>query len=74
MGLGFWVKQRAGRHGLRDSEASWDGWKGRKRRGGAPGSDWGRNKDEDEDHWWRRCIAVSAAMMRPAMYRLRRGR
>ena len=31
-------------------------------------------KDEDDDHWWRRCIAVSAAMMRPAKYRLRRGR
>ena len=31
-------------------------------------------KDEDYDHWWRRCIAVSAAMMRPAKYRLRRGR
>lgn len=51
-----------------------DGWKGRKRRGGAPGSDWGRNKDEDDDHWWRRCIAVAAAMMRPAKYRMRRGR
>ena len=31
-------------------------------------------KDEDDDHWWRRCIAVSAAMMRPAKYRMRRGR
>ena len=31
-------------------------------------------KDEDDDHWWRRCIAVSAAMMRPAKYRVRRGR
>ena len=51
-----------------------DGWKGRKRRGGSPGSDWGHNKDEDDDHWWRRCIAVSAAMMRPAKYRMRRGR
>ena len=40
----------------------------------SPGSGWGRNKDEDDDHWWRRCIAVSAAMMRPAKYRLQRGR
>ena len=42
--------------------------------GGSPGSGWGRDKDEDYDHWWRRCIAVSAAMMRPAKYRMRRGR
>ena len=74
MGPGFWVKQRAGRRGLGVSEAEWDGWKGRKRRGGSPGSDRGGNKDEDDDHWWRRCIAVAAAMMRPAKYRMRRGR
>lgn len=42
--------------------------------GGSPGSGWGCDKDEDDDHWWRRCIAVSAAMMRPAKYRMRRGR
>ena len=42
--------------------------------GSSPDSGWGRDKDEDDDHWWRRCIAVSAAMMRPAKYRLRRGR
>ena len=42
--------------------------------GGSPGSGWGRDKDEDDEHWWRRCIAVSAAMMRPAKYRLRRCR
>ena len=36
--------------------------------GGSPCSGWGRDKDEDNDHWWRRCIAVSAAMMRPAKY------
>lgn len=42
--------------------------------GGSPGYGWGRDKDEDEEHWWRRCIAVSAAMMRPAKYRMRRGR
>lgn len=41
---------------------------------GLPDSGWGRDKDEDNEHWWRRCIAVSAAMMRPAKYRLRRGR
>ena len=42
--------------------------------GGSPGSGWGRDKDEDDDHWWRRCIAVSTAMMRPVKYRVRRGR
>ena len=42
--------------------------------GGSPSSGWGRDKGEDDDHWWRRCIAVSAAMMRPAKYRVRRGR
>ena len=42
--------------------------------GGSPGSGWGRDKDEDDEHWWRRCIAVSAAMMRPVKYRIRRGR
>ena len=42
--------------------------------GGSPGFGWGRDKDEDDEHWWRRCIAVSSAMMRPAKYRLRRGR
>ena len=42
--------------------------------GGSPGSGWGRDKDEDDEHWWRRCIAVSAAMMRPAKYRMRSGR
>ncbi len=25
----------------------------------------GRDKDEDDEQWWRRCIARSAAMMRP---------
>ena len=71
---GFWVKQRGGKAVFEGSEAEWDGWKGRKRRVARLGSDWGRNKDEDDDHWWRRCIAVSAAMMRPAKYRLRRRR
>lgn len=39
--------------------------------GGSPGSGWGRDKDEDDEHWWRRCIAVSAAMMRPAMAKIK---
>ena len=42
--------------------------------GGSPVLGLGLDKDEDDDHWWRRCIAVSAAMIRPARYRLRRGR
>ena len=42
--------------------------------GGSPGTGWGRDKDEDDEHWWRRCIAASAAMMRPTKYRVRRGR
>ena len=28
-------------------------------------SNWCRNKDEDDEHWWRRCIATAAAMMKP---------
>ena len=42
--------------------------------GSSPGTGWGRDKNEDDEHWWRRCIAVSSAMMRPAKYRVRRGR
>lgn len=42
--------------------------------GGSLGSGWGRDKDEDDEHCWRRCIAVSAAMMRPVKYRIRRSR
>ena len=42
--------------------------------GSSPDSGWVRDKDEDDNHWWRRCIAVSAAMMRPAKYRIRRSR
>lgn len=30
--------------------------------GSSPGTGWGRDKDEDDEHWWRRCIAQSAAM------------
>lgn len=39
--------------------------------GGSPVSDWGRDKDENDEHWWRRCIAVLAAMMRPAVINLK---
>lgn len=42
--------------------------------GGSPVTGWGRDKDEDDEHWWRRCIAQSAAMMRPALHRRKRGR
>lgn len=42
--------------------------------GSSPGTGWGRDKDEDDEHWWRRCIAQSAAMMRPAMHKRKRGR
>ena len=40
----------------------------------SPSTGWGRDKDEDDEHWWRRCIAQSAAMMRPAMHKRKRGR
>ena len=35
---------------------------------------WGRDKDEDDEQWWRRCIARSAAMMRPGGKKRQRGR
>lgn len=37
-------------------------------------SGWGRDKDEDDEHWWRRCIAQSAAMMHPKGRKKGRGR
>ena len=40
----------------------------------SPGTGWGRDKGEDDEHWWRRCIAQSAAMMRPATHKRKRGR
>lgn len=40
----------------------------------SPGTGWGRDKDEDDEHWWRRCIAQSAAMMRSATHKRKRGR
>lgn len=42
--------------------------------GSSPGTGWGRDKNEDDEHWWRRCIAQSAAMMRPATHKRKRGR
>ena len=35
---------------------------------------WSRDKDEDDQQWWRRCIARSAAMMRPGEKKRQRGR
>ena len=34
----------------------------------------GRDKDEDDEQWWRRCIARSVAMMRPGGKKRQRGR
>lgn len=44
--------------------------------GGGSGnlSGWGREKDEDDELWWRRCIAKSAAMVRPVSHSKRRKR
>ena len=42
--------------------------------GGSPSTGWGRDKDEDDEHWWRRCIAQSIGMLHPAMHRRKRGR
>ena len=30
--------------------------------GGSPGSGWGRDKDEDDEHWWRRCIDMKSGL------------
>ena len=37
-------------------------------------SGWGRDKDEDDERWWCRCIARSAAMMKPSGKKRQRGR
>lgn len=42
--------------------------------GGGNLSGWGRDKDEDDELWWRRCIAKSASMVRPASHSKRRKR
>ena len=28
-------------------------------------SEWGRNKDEEDEQWWIRCIATAPAMVKP---------
>lgn len=33
--------------------------------GGSPGTGWGRDKDDDDERWWIKCIAQSAAMVSP---------
>ena len=40
--------------------------------GGSPGAGWGKDKDDDDERWWMRCIAQSAAMLRPMGQRRRR--
>ena len=42
--------------------------------GSHPSSGWERDKDEDDEHWWRRCIAQAAAMIRPTSRKRKRGR
>lgn len=42
--------------------------------GGSPGTGWGRNKDEDDEHWWLRCIAQSATLMHSKGRKKGRGR
>ena len=42
--------------------------------GGSSGIGWGRNKDEDDEHWWLRCIAQSVALMHPKGRKKGRGR
>ena len=42
--------------------------------GGSPGIGWGRNKDEDDEHWWLRCVAQSATLMHSKGRKKGRGR
>ncbi len=44
--------------------------------GGGSGnlSGWGRDKDDDDERWWMKCIAQSAAMMKPSARKIKRGR
>lgn len=37
-------------------------------------SGWGRDKDDDDERWWMKCIAQSAAMMKPSGRKIKRGR
>lgn len=44
--------------------------------GGSGGnmSGWGRNKDEDDERWWMRCITKAASMVKPNGRRVKIGR
>lgn len=42
--------------------------------GGGNLSGWGRDKDEEDELWWRHCIAKSASMVRPAKHSKKRKR
>ena len=42
--------------------------------GGGNLSGWGRDKDDDDERWWMKCIAQSAAMMKPSARKIKRGR
>ena len=42
--------------------------------GGSPSTGWGRDKDEDDEHWWMRCVVQSAALMHPKGRKKGRGR
>ena len=44
--------------------------------GGSSGnmSGWGRDKDEDEERWWMRCIAQAATMVKPSGKKVKRSR
>jgi hypothetical protein len=37
-------------------------------------SGWGRDKDEDEERWWMRCIAQAASMVKPSGKKVKRSR
>lgn len=40
--------------------------------GGGPGSGWGRDPNDDDDAWKRKCFGMAALMMRPAGRKLKR--
>ena len=42
--------------------------------GGGNLTGWGRDKDDDDERWWMKCIAQSAAMMKPSGRKIKRGR
>ena len=42
--------------------------------GGGNLTGWGRDKDDDDERWWMKCIAQSAAMMKPSGRKVKRGR